>query len=451
VELHRPLYAPVEGWQDGGMGLHRGWAVAALLCACSGTADSEPLGPGWLSAQRDTTCLLRGGDVTCWGENEWSGVDISGDDRRDPAFTWPITEVGGVAVDVDVGDEHSCAVLDDGAVVCWGEDEDGQLGGEKRRNQDKIRTTVDAPFVSVSAGNLHTCAITDLGELWCWGEVASLGVMNGFGKVMLDVPVVAVVAGNRDTCVLLEGGAVRCWEQRVEPGEGLPANCRSEPACPEDDPCCVDLLPHEIGDIDLGGPAVEIVMSGSHRCARLEDGQVRCWGYNTHGRLGLGHTERIGDDETPAIGGRVPLDAPAIALATENWRTCAVLDDGAVRCWGEGTGGVLGIAGVDDIGDDESILDVPAIPLEQAAEHVALGRNHACALMHDGDVRCWGDPRGNVLGNWPELDHCNVEEPNPSVGALCEPETIYVFRCEAERSCCIGDDESAASAIDVPL
>ena len=83
----------------GGMGHRRGWTVAALLCACTG-ADLEPLGPGRLSAQGDTTCLLRGGDVTCWGENGWSGVHVGAAEREDPSFTWHITEVGGTAVDV---------------------------------------------------------------------------------------------------------------------------------------------------------------------------------------------------------------------------------------------------------------------------------------------------------------------------------------------------------------
>jgi len=59
------------------------------------------------------------------------------------------------------------------------------------------------------------------------------------------------------------------------------------------------------GDVDVGGTAVQIWAGDGHTCALLDDGALRCWGRNAAGQLGYGHTDDVGDDETPASAGDV--------------------------------------------------------------------------------------------------------------------------------------------------
>src|SRR5207249_6936380 len=97
-------------------------------------------------------------------------------------------------------------------------------------------------------------------------------------------------------------------------------------------------------NVDVGGPVVQLTAGGLHTCALLEGGKIRCWGNNQYGQLGYGHTLSIGDDETPASAGDVRIgdDVKAVRVVAGANHTCAVLDTGAVRCWGLANFGKLG-------------------------------------------------------------------------------------------------------------
>ena len=101
------------------------------------------------------------------------------------------------------------------------------------------------------------------------------------------------------------------------------------------------------------GLGVPLEAGDFHTCALLQGGAVRCWGQATRGALGYGNTNNIGDDETPAAAGDVNVGGPVVQLAAGSDHTCALLQGGAVRCWGEGADGQLGYGNTNDIGDDE--------------------------------------------------------------------------------------------------
>ena len=138
-----------------------------------------------------------------------------------------------------------------------------------------------------------------------------------------------------------------------------------------------------------------------HSCAIITDGTVRCWGRGGEGRLGYGNTSDIGDDETPGSVGPVDLGTgrTAVAISAGSARhTCALLDDGAVRCWGSGTLGRLGYGNTTTIGDDETPGSVGPVDLGAGRTAVAIttGADHTCALLDDGTVRCWGTASGQL-------------------------------------------------------
>ena len=98
-------------------------------------------------------------------------------------------------------------------------------------------------------------------------------------------------------------------------------------------------------DLGQGHSAKAISAGGFHTCALLDDASVRCWGYGAEGRLGYGNTENVGDNESPGSAGPVFLGAgrTAKAISAGSGHTCALLDDGSVRCWGYGANGALGL------------------------------------------------------------------------------------------------------------
>ncbi|MBC8292718.1 MAG: hypothetical protein H8E45_06075, partial [Proteobacteria bacterium] len=79
-----------------------------------------------------------------------------------------------------------------------------------------------------------------------------------------------------------------------------------------------------------------VAVGGYHTCATLDSGIVRCWGYGSSGQLGYGNTDSIGDNEDPVSAGDVNVGGTVVQLAAGLNHTCALLDSGAVRCWGRG-------------------------------------------------------------------------------------------------------------------
>jgi alpha-tubulin suppressor-like RCC1 family protein len=108
---------------------------------------------------------------------------------------------------------------------------------------------------------------------------------------------VALAVGGQHTCALLDDGAVRCWGRNDDGrlGYAITASVGD------------DEEPATLGDVDVGGVAVEVVAGGVHSCARLQDGSVRCWGGNGSGTLGYGHVMNVGDDEPPSVAGAVEV------------------------------------------------------------------------------------------------------------------------------------------------
>jgi cysteine-rich repeat protein len=201
--------------------------------------------------------------------------------------------------------------------------------------------------------------------------------------------VLALSAGGAHTCALLRGGAVRCWGANDfgQLGAGSTANVGNK-------------KPYELAPLALGAAATAVVAGTSHSCALLKSGRVRCWGKNDKGQLGLGHTNTIGDDEAPsATNAEVSLGAAAVALAAGGDQTCAVLKDGSVRCWGANQYGQLGLGHTKTIGDDEAPSKARAqVSLGGASVSVAVAREHACALLDGGLIRCWGHNDVGQLG-----------------------------------------------------
>ena len=144
--------------------------------------------------------------------------------------------------------------------------------------------------------------------------------------------------------------------------------------------------------------ATKVIAGGYHTCALLLDGDVKCWGRNHAGQLGYGHTENIGDDESPASVPILELGQKVIDLSAGFYHTCAVLEDGSVKCWGQNVKGQLGQGHMQNLGDDEPISEIQAIPLAGPAKKIYSGTFYNCALLENKNIQCWGDNSKGQLG-----------------------------------------------------
>ena len=309
---------------------------------------------------------------------------------------------------IDAGVQHTCAILADRTLRCWGKGLAGRLGNG---SDATLLSAASAPPVNlgagrtpraVAAGDFHTCAILDDAAVRCWGfgangrlgygSTANVSLPGSAPPVNLGpgLGATAITAGASHTCVILTNGAVRCW------GNGLNGRLGYGNTTSVGD----DEAPGAVGPVDLGpGRTARAIAAGDfHTCAILDDWSMRCWGFDASGQLGNGAPEEdVGDNEAPASAGFVPLPAgrTARAVAGGAGHTCAILDDGSASCWGFGANGRLGYGAT-------TSLSTPGGPVSlgagRTATGIAVGDAHSCATLDTGAVRCWGFGGGGRLG-----------------------------------------------------
>jgi alpha-tubulin suppressor-like RCC1 family protein len=159
---------------------------------------------------------------------------------------------------------------------------------------------------------------------------------------------------------------------------------------------------------------IQVATGNWHTCALIVGGRVRCWGRGDTGALGYGNLDTIGDDETPASVGDVEVGGTTVALIGGKPTMCALLDTGTLRCWGSGEAGRLGYGNVDVIGDDETPASVGDVPLGDLVV-AATASSGTCALLYSGGVKCWGSNYNYTLGQpgWPfDIDIGDDETPD---------------------------------------
>jgi alpha-tubulin suppressor-like RCC1 family protein len=316
------------------------------------------------------------GAVKCFGHN------LSGQlgDASNDASAVPVDVVGlsGDATAVTAQGNHSCALNAEGGAVCWGYNGYGQLG-DGSTDSSSVPVAVDglaSGVVSISAGTFFTCAVDADGAALCWGSNASGQLGDGTIEdrylptpvICLDEDVVSVAAGGLHACAVRPDGGVLCWgdEKLGQLGNGSTA---------------VDPIPVPVRGLDA--PVLGVSAGGEeyfqgHACVWLEEGEARCFGDNSYGQLGTG---------TAAEGEIHPLPVaatglgPVTTVSSGGAHTCAALAAGGVMCFGDNEYGQLG-----DGTDESSALPVAVTALDEQIQRVSAGDVSTCALTEAGGV-----------------------------------------------------------------
>lgn len=318
----------------------------------------------------------RGGDLYCWGDR---GQHYLANGEYGFA-TQPQRLPSLVASQLSLGWRHACAISDAGALKCWGRGSEGQLGATEDNEVLAAMAKIPEGVTETSAvatGRNFSCAVSTSGRVSCWGAngAGQLGTGNRFDSTP-PKPIQAaealnfeqVVAGELHACAITSPeGHLYCWglNDQGQVGDGS-TNPQGQPR-----PTRVAML-EGVKSVSLGA---------DHTCAILVDDSVSCWGGNLDGQLGLGVA---GDAMSLSL---VPVAVSNLSAARSvsagPYYTCAVENNGGVKCWGLNSFGRLGVAAPQS--STPTKVELPA----QAAQ-VALGLDSTCARTNAGEVYCWG-------------------------------------------------------------
>jgi alpha-tubulin suppressor-like RCC1 family protein len=357
------------------------------------------------------TCVLTaGGGVKCWGENSFGqlGDGTSGTDRLSPVDVCasgsgpscePLTGVTAVSPGLD----HTCALIDDGTVRCWGSNLYGKLGDgttTTRVNPVVVCASGSGPgcppltgVVQISASQTKTCAVIGTypngGAVKCWGADYEFGTSSlpffvcesgtgptcSGGVPLFGAKEVAVEWSH--ACALLHTGQVRCWGGNFDGQLGDGTTNDSNPLTTTCNIGCSGPLT-DVAEIDVGG---------SHSCALLSTGKVVCWGENSIGQIGDGtFTQRLSPVQVCASGsgagcsGGSPLTG-AVTLDLQSMGCVVHFGTGGL-CWGDGAANPV-------VSSPANITGFTSL---------TVGADHRCGLLSDGTVWCWGENGSGQVG-----------------------------------------------------
>ncbi|WP_298007635.1 MULTISPECIES: hypothetical protein [Anaerolinea] len=328
------------------------------------------------------TCgLTDSGGVLCWGNNEYGQLGNGmNEDRATPVAVSGLS--GGVTA-ITAGYSHTCALTDSGGVLCWGNNEYGQLGdGTTLGRLTPVGVSgLSSGVIAIAAGGYHTCALKNSGGVVCWGDNWNGQLGDGTKEDRLTPVAVsglsggvtAIAAGYSHSCAQKNSGGVVCWGSNAfgQLGDGTTLE---------------RLTP--VGVSGLSSGVVAITAGYGLTCALTNSGGMLCWGDNRYGQLGDGTTS--GRLTPVAVSG---LSGGVIAIAAGDGHTCGLTDSGGVLCWGNNWNGQLG-----DGTRENRLTPVGVSGLTGGVIAIAAGGSHACALTNSGGVLCWGKNWNGQLG-----------------------------------------------------
>lgn len=239
--------------------------------------------------------------------------------------------------------------------------------------------TVQAQRLSISGDS--SCALTAAGGVKCWGENSNAQI--GDGSTQRRSTPTDVVGLSSGVVAVSAGGTHTCALMAAGSVKcwGVNGLLRG------DGTTQFRLTPADV--VGLGSGVVAVSAGGDHSCALTTSGGVKCWGINDKGQLGDGTTQ---NQPTPVD--VVTLGSGAVAVSVGPGHSCALTVAGGVKCWGNNTLGQLG-----DGTTQNRPMPVDVAGLSGGVLAVSVGTDHSCALTVGGGVKCWGKNTTGELGD----------------------------------------------------
>jgi alpha-tubulin suppressor-like RCC1 family protein len=380
-----------------------------------------------------SNCLKNGNTMHCWGDNQVGQLGmgrISGGTLKPSMISALVTDSTSAVVRLSAGENHRCALHEDGKLGCWGKSDGWQLGVSNDGNRAKFREVFSdvinsKRIVAVESGRAHNCAVYDnRSEVVCWGANDG-GQSNPFaasnnavGPTVLQfagiAPIADVSLGSTHSCILTNDGSAYCWGANF--GRRLIANnprpimsadlhnlgtgikqiqSNQTRACTLSNAGIVDCW----GAIARDGSALpkmkQIAVGDQHICALDESSKLWCGGSNQHGQQGNGS---VGGTVSP-LPVRVATSAFRTIVAVKAGKNFTCIQDsmGLLSCWGSNASGQLGIGNTYGVlTPDGSEINFGNILGAQLQDFLP-GYNDSCVITSRG-VFCWGKNSDGQLG-----------------------------------------------------
>jgi alpha-tubulin suppressor-like RCC1 family protein len=398
----------------------------------TGGSSGAPILASALVAGTAFSCANVANALYCWGV---APAALLGPIANDPGAPARATPVESLSTTVAAGAGDTLCAIEGGHVSCWGSNETGQLGaaptpgcsvGNCLGPRSIVPGTDGAWMLAVSGS--HGCVVTTAEDVLCWGanDNGQLGHAPGTGdQACASTDVVncnpaatptgvvgaTTVAVGADAdgahgfgCAILDGGSVVCWGDNSKgqvSGAGYVVGATTDNA------------PHPVPAAITGLRASALSAGGLSICAvEASTGTVVCWG---DGAAGQGATPAGVEILDGGNAGSAVHLTQATSLAHGTMHTCAV-SRGTVYCWGNNRSKQLG-RDAEIAFDSPCVVDgqgdycpVMASPVAGLAGMVMVGAagNHTCALRNDGAIFCWGSntfqESGHPLAAFGDLD-----------------------------------------------
>ncbi|HIL65378.1 MAG TPA: hypothetical protein EYG33_04340, partial [Candidatus Poseidoniales archaeon] len=365
-----------------------------------------------------------------------------GDSIEETGSNLPFVNLGtNASIDkIVMGESHSCALFTNGSVKCWGESSVLGLGYSSSNGgfgDGYLETGDTLPFIQfpagrtatmIEAGKSHTCAVMDNNDLICWGDNSKgqLGLGDtdkrgdSAGEIGTNFAVTSVPTGRTvdslglgwdHTCAIWDNASVSCWGGNDNGQLGL------------DSTTSIGDGSGEMGDnlafVTLPYSATQITSGDGFTCAVLQETSTKgvyCWGLNDYGQLGVESTTSVGDGAGTSMSSITETDLSAtdiLALDAGEDHVCAIIIYSSwtpVKCWGNGADGRLGYGSQDPRGTGPGSTsgmgsNLGYVRLTSSSNHfvvdttdIEVGSGTTCVILNIGDVICWGSNGIGQLG-----------------------------------------------------
>lgn len=333
-----------------------------------------------IAAGGDHTCaVLVVGTVKCWGNTTFgqAGVSLSNNHLTPPVQVPGISK----AIAITAGSDHSCALIADGTIKCWGMGDNGQLGnGATESTATPVTVLGISDAVAVSAGYWDTCALLRDATVKCWGY-NTWGQLGDGTTVDSSTPVAVKgltgavkIAAGEHSCAILNDATIKCWGLNWDGalGDGTETDRHT--------PVSVESISN----------AVDVIVGEYYTCSVLADGGVKCWGAVD---LKPGTYTSVVSDSPVAIPGI--SNAQSIS-GNAGSHICSLLKDGTLKCW------VARGADYETGPYPDNVTwgaNPTAVQGVSNAASVIAGAGYTCVLRTDQTVHCWGDNSDMNLGS----------------------------------------------------